>query len=175
MCPFILNDPVVGKCALPVTPSDNQSDTADSRDTEFTVVHNLAHNAILGWDYLSQNGVILNCSSDQAPKVKVRTKKPINIPAKSALCLSVKIDQSLSDEGEYLFVGQQLNDIEVCDALITPFSDDEIPIYVRNRSERVVTIHRRSVIGYVERVEHVETCDPKPDAEVAVEINAVIG
>ena len=30
--------------------------------TEFTVVHNLLHNVILGWDFQSKNNFLLNCS-----------------------------------------------------------------------------------------------------------------
>ena len=87
----------------------------------------------------------------------------------------MKVDQALSCDSEYVFVGQQSNEMEICDSLITPFSEKEIPLYIKNRSDRVITVHRRSVIGFVERVDHVEQHAPEPairDAE-AVEVNAV--
>ena len=83
----------------------------------------------------------------------------------------VKVDQTLSTNGEYLFVGQRSNDFEVADALIRPFSESEIPLYARNRSDRVITAHRRSVIGFIERFEHVDT--RTPDHTDSFEVNAV--
>ena len=79
----------VGKCVLPVLIADGRT-----KDTEFTVVHNLSHDMILGWDFMSENGVVLNCSSD-ASRFKVRAKKPISVPARSAVCLNVKIDPTV--------------------------------------------------------------------------------
>ena len=158
----------IGKCTLSVSTDNGQT---VCRETEFTVVHNL----VLGWDFLSSNSVIMNCSSERSAKLKIRIKKPVSVPPRSAMCLSVKVDQPLSCDAEYVFVGQQSNEMEICDSLFTPFSETEIPVYIRNRSERVITVHRRSVIGYVERVEHVESRAPEPadrDA-AAVEVNAV--
>ena len=40
-----------------------------------------------------------------------------------------------------------------------------------NRSDRVITVHRRSVIGFIERVEHVDT--RTPDDTDSFEVNAV--
>ena len=123
---------------------------------DFTVVHNLAHNLVLGWDFMSRSNMILNCSTEQSVKLKVRVKRPVSIPPRTAVCLSIKVDQRLSTEDEYLFLGQRSNDFEAADALIRPFSEFEMPLYARNRSDRVITIHRRSVIEFIERVEHVE-------------------
>ena len=155
----------VGKCVLPVLIADGRT-----KDTEFTVVHNLSHDMILGWDFMSENGVVLNCSSD-ASRFKVRAKKPISVPARSAVCLNVKIDRPVCATGEYLFVGQCSNEVEICDSLLTPFSENEIPLYVRNRSDRVITIHRRRVIGYLESVEPVESEPAEPVQQA--EVNAV--
>ena len=162
----------IGKCTLSVCAGHDQS---RSSETEFTVVHNLSHNLVLGWDFLSSNGVNMDCSMERgAAKLKLRIKKPVSVPPRSALCLSVKVDRPLSCDAEYVFVGQQSNDMEICDSLIRPFSDTEIPIYVRNRSDRVITVHRRSVIGYAERVEHFEPCAPEPaERDTAAEVNAV--
>lgn len=162
---------VLGSCTLPVAVDDER---APCRETQFTVVHDLSHNVVLGWDFLTANSVIMNCSARQVDKIKVRSKKPVSVPPRSAVCLSVKIDTPLVSDAEYLFVGQQSNDIEICDSLIKPFAETEIPIYVRNRSERTITIHRRSVIGYIERVEHVEPKAPEPaERGDAAEVNAV--
>ena len=155
----------VGKCVLSVLIADGRT-----KDTEFTVVHNLSHDIVLGWDFMSENGVVLNCSPD-ASQIKVRTKKPISVPARSAVCLNVKVDRPVCVAEEYLFVGQSSNDVEICDSLLTPFSETEIPLYVRNRSDRVITIHRRSVIGYLESVEPVEA-EPVERVEEA-QVNAV--
>ena len=92
--------------------------------------------------------------------------------------MKVKVDQSLSEDTEYLFVGQCSNNVEICDTLIRPFSDAEIPVYVRNRSDRLITLHRRSVIGYAERVEPVELRQSEPGVRgggfgVAAKVNTV--
>ena len=162
----------IGKCVLPVAISDDQT-----KDVEFTIVHNLSHDIVLGWDFMTASGVVLNCSPSETIRCKVRVKKPISVPARSAMCLSVKVDQHVCTSEEYLFVGQRSNEVEICDSLLKPFSETEMPLYVRNRSDRVITIHRRSVIGYVERVEPVLTETPEPGeraaSERAAEVNAV--
>ena len=111
--------------------------------------------------FLVQAQFLFNCSSEAA-KVKLRLKKPISVPPQSAVCMTVRVDQSLSTGGEYLFVGQCSNDMEICDSLIRPFTETEIPVYVRNRSDRLITVHRRSVIGYVEQLQHVESHQAEP-------------
>ena len=94
------------------------------------------------------------------------------------MCMTVKVDQSLSDEDEYLFVGQRSNNVEICDSLLRPFSCVEIPVYIRNRTDHLITIHRRSVIGYVERVQPVDLHQSAPAESssrhmAAGEVNAV--
>ena len=135
----------IGTCKLIVCTDGDK----EGCETDFTVVHNLAHNLVLGWDFMSKNNMILNCSTEQPVKLKVRVKRPVSIPPRSAVCLSVKVDQTLCSDGEYLFLGQKSNDFEAADALIRPFSESEIPLYARNRSDHVITIHRRSVIGFI--------------------------
>ena len=97
------------------------------------------------------------------------------------MCLEVKVDQTLST-AEYLFVGQRSSNVEVADALLTPLSDDVIPVYIRNRTNQLITMHRRSVIGYIERVDDVEMSDGaaaavdesrEPAGEAGIEVNAV--
>lgn len=167
----------LGTCRLTV---ERAGDSDCARETEFIVVHNLMHDVVLGWDFLSANHVVLNCSPKHTAKIKLRLKKPVNVPPHSAVCMAVKVDQPLP-EGEYLFVGQCTSNVEVSDSLLTPFSETEIPVYIRNRSDRSITVHRRSVIGYAESVDHVETCDGEPAASDAAtvtgdgtaEVNAV--
>ena len=124
---------------------------------EFVVVHNLTHDVVLGWQFLNSNHVVLNCSPRYSDKIKLRLKKPVNVPPHSAVCLDIKVDQTLCD-AEYLFVGQRSTNLEVADALLTPISDNVIPVYIRNRTSQLVTLHR-SVIGYAERVDDVEMCE----------------
>ena len=141
-----------------------------------SLVKDLRHDAVLGWDFLSKNKVLINCSPDQEVRFKLRIKKPVSVPPYSAVCLTVRVDQELSCDEEYLFVGQRSANVEVCDSLIKPFSATEIPIYVRNRSDRTITLHRRSVIGYVEDVGSVEPCEPCPSEvadDPAVYVNAI--
>ena len=45
--------------------------------------------------------MILNCSTKQPVKLKVRVKRPVSIPPRSAVRLSVKVDQTLSTNGEF--------------------------------------------------------------------------
>lgn len=150
-------------------------------EVDFVVVHNLTHDVVLGWQFLSANHVVLNCSPSQSAKIKLRLKKAVNVPPHSAVCLEVKVDQSLPDS-EYLFVGQRSSNVEVADALLRPISDNVIPIYIRNRTAQLITMHRRSVIGYVEVVTDVDECEDmaaaapesrEPVDEAAVEVNAV--
>ena len=170
---------VLGTCTLSV---GDVGQEVQGEPTEFTVVHDLLHNVILGWDFLSKHNFVFNCSPSESVKVKLRLKKAVSVPPHSAICMTVKVDQSLCEEDEYLFVGQRSNNIEICDALLKPFSAVEIPVYVRNRSDRLITIHRRSVIGYAERVEHVELHQTEPvrggcmgpgGTGVAAEVNTV--
>ena len=74
---------VIGKCTLSVC---TDGDDSLGRENEFTVVHNLSHNLVLGWDFLSSNGVVMNCSTEQTARLKVRIKKPVSVPPRSALC-----------------------------------------------------------------------------------------
>ena len=163
-----------GKYVLKVKPV-----SGSTHDVEFTVVENLGHDVVLGWDFLSESNAVLNCSPRQEAKLKLRIKKPVSVPPRSAVCLTVKVDQTLSDGEEYLFVGQRVNNVEICDALLKPFSACEIPLYVRNRSDQLVTIHRRSVLGYVECVNHAfgpipENSSPGANSgSAAAEVNAV--
>lgn len=150
---------VLGTCSLSVGDVDVGSQTDSS---EFTVVHNLLHNVILGWDFLSKHNFLFNCSSSQTAKVKLRLKKAVSVPPQSAVCMTVRVDRSLVQGEEYLFVGQGSNNIEICDSLIQPFTESEIPVYVRNRSDRLITLHRRSVIGYAEQLEQLELRQPEP-------------
>lgn len=139
----------LGACSLTVETTDTDKPVCEQR---FIVVHNLLHDVILGWDFLSQNNYVLNCSSKRNARIKLRAKKAVTVPPGTATCLTVKVDQPLSCDEEYLFVGQRSNNLEICDSLVKPFGSHEIPVYIRNRSEHLITIHRRSVIGYAETV-----------------------
>ena len=56
-----------------------------------------------GWQFLSANHVVLNCSPSQSAKIKLRLKRAVNVPPHSAVCLEVKVDQSLPGS-EYLLL-----------------------------------------------------------------------
>ena len=143
------------------------------------VVNDLSHDLILGFDFLQAHHVIVDCSpSDASRRIKLRISKPVSVPAQTAVCVNIKIDQKLLNDREYLMIGQCSDNLEIHDSLFQPFSDREIPVYVRNRTDKLVTLHRRSVIGFVELLEGgIDFCDKSDDAEPgpAMESNAVSG
>lgn len=128
---------------------------------ECCVVENLTHDFIVGFDFLQANHAVIDFSTRQpGPKTKIRITKAVSVPARTAMCVNVKIDQTLSNEHDYLLVGQCSDYVEVQDAVIRPIVTREIPIYIRNRTDRLVTFHRRSVIGFVEKFESDAGCFP---------------
>ena len=77
---------------------------------------------MLGRDLLSRHNFLFNCSPSESATVKLRLKQIVSVPPQSAMCMTVKIDQPLCDGGEYLFVGQLSNNVDICDLLIRPFT-----------------------------------------------------
>ena len=65
---------VLGTCTLSV---EDVGADRQGKATEFTVVHNLLHNVILGWDFLSKHNFLFNCSPNESVKVKLRLKKAV--------------------------------------------------------------------------------------------------
>ena len=159
----------LGTCNLPVTVANSGQDGEVT--CEFTVVDGLTHDCIFGWDFLQCHGAVLDCSNVSG-RVKVRLKRPVRIPPKSVSCLCVKTDQPLTAEVDYVFTGQQGGQIEFTDALVRPYSGHEMPLMVRNRSDRFVNLRRRDVIGYMQLASGVDVTDVPPDDSV-FETNAV--
>lgn len=127
------------------------------------VVENLAHDFLIGFDFLQANNAVIDFSlQPHSAKIKIRIFKPVSVPAYTAMCVNVRIDQDLSPEHDYLLVGQYSDHVEIQDAVIRPLSKREIPIYIRNRTDQLITFHRRSVIGFVERFEGDADCFPVP-------------
>ena len=163
---------VLGTCCLTV-----QLSGTPACEWNCCVVSDLSHDLILGFDFLQANHVVVDCSpSDATRRIKLRISKPVSVPAQTAMCISVKIDRKLASDREYLMVGQCSGNLEIHDSLIKPFGDREIPVYVRNRTDKLVTLHRRSVVGFVEMLE--EKIDFVTEPEIAesdsvVENNAV--
>ena len=123
----------LGTCSLPVKIETN--DAVQEVCFLFTIVDGLSHDCILGWDFLQSNRVILDCS-DVTGQVKVRLRKPVRVPPRSVLCLCIRTDRELSADSEYVLTGQKSERVEIMDALIKPYSSREIPLVVRNRSDR---------------------------------------
>ena len=149
----------LGTCSLPVKIDTN--DAVEEVCFLFTVVDGLSHDCILGWDFLQSNRVILDCS-DVTGQVKVRLKKPVRVPPRSVLCLCIRTDQELSADSEYVLTGQRSGRVEIMDALIKPYSSREIPLVVRNRSDRFVSLHRRDVVGYLQPADGANVTDAVP-------------
>ena len=83
-------------------------------------------------------------------------------------------DAELSTDLDYVLTGQRSDQIEITDALIRPYSTREIPLYVRNRSDRFVTLHRRNVIGYLQPTDGADITLPRDtDTPDTAEVNAV--
>ena len=149
----------LGTCRLPikiVAEGDNSE-----VDFPFTVVEELSHDCVFGWDFMQKNHVTLDCS-DASGQLKIRIKKPVRIPPRSVSCLSVRIDKELCVDSDYVLTGQRSDQIDITDSLLRPFAPHEIPLYVRNRSDRFVTLHRRDVIGYLQPADGADISDVSP-------------
>lgn len=149
----------LGTCSLPVkiVTEDGQQE----KHFDFYVVENLLHDCVLGTDFFLANRLLLDFS-DTSGQVKIRLKKPIRIPPRSVSCISVRTDRDLSVDSDYVLTGRQSDQIEITDLLIRPFSNREIPLCVRNRSDRFVTLHRRDVVGYLQPSDGADVADIFP-------------
>lgn len=160
----------LGTCSLPVAIAD--SGQKDDVMFDFTVVEGLTHDCIFGWDFLQCHGAVLDCS-DVSGQVKVRLKRPVRIPPKSVSCLCVKTDQPMTADSDYVFTGQRCGQIEFTDALVSPYSVHEMPLMVRNRSDRFITLHRRDVVGYLQPASGVDVSGAAPPDDDIFETNGV--
>ena len=155
----------LGTCRLPVKIVTERGN--NEVNFPFTVVEDLSHDCVFGWDFMKENHVTLDCS-DVSGQVKIRIKKPVRVPPRSVSCLSVRIDKELCVDSDYVLTGQRSDQIDITDSLLRPFSPHEIPLYVRNRSDRFVTLHRRDVIGYLQPADGADISDvslPSTDAD----------
>ena len=148
----------LGICSLPV--KIVAASGSEEVHFDFTVVEGLTHDCIFGWDFLKAHRVVMECS-DVTGQVKLRLKKPVRVPPRSISCLCVRTDAELSTDSDYVLTGQRSDRIEITDALIRPYSSREIPLYVRNRSDRFVTLHRRDVIGYLQPTDGADITLPR--------------
>ena len=149
----------LGTCSLPV--KIVTEDGHQEKRFEFYVVESLLHDCVLGADFFLANRLILDFS-DTSGQVKLRLNKPIRVPPRSVSCVSVRADVDLSVDSDYVLTGRQSDQIEITDSLIRPFSSREIPLCVRNRSDRFVTLHRRDVVGYLQPSDGAEITDIFP-------------
>ena len=148
----------LGICSLPV--KIVAASGSEEVHFDFTVVEGLTHDCIFGWDFLKAHRMVMECS-DVTGQVKLRLKKPVRVPPRSISCLCVRTDAELSTDSDYVLTGQRSDRIEITDALIRPYSSREIPLYVRNRSDRFVTLHRRDVIGYLQPTDGADITLPR--------------
>ena len=109
----------------------------------------LGHDCIFGWDFLQLNRAVLDCS-DVSGQFKLKLQKPIRVPPRSVSCVCVKTNCVLSSDACYVLTGQRSGDIEITDSLVRPYTARQIPLTIRNRSDRFVTLRRRDVVGYLQ-------------------------
>ena len=148
----------LGTCCLSV--QVESSGENDEISFEFTVVEGLGYDCIFGWDFLQLNRAVLDCS-DVSEQFKLKLQKPVRVPPRSVSCLCVKTNCILSPDSSYVLTGQRSEDIEITDSLIKPYTARQMPITIRNRSDRFITLRRRDVVGYLQPLDGAGVVEPE--------------
>ena len=122
--------------------------------------------------FLRLNRAVLDCT-DVSGQFKLKLQKPVRVPPRSVSCLCVKTSCTLSPDISYVLTGQRSDDIEITDCLIKPYTARQIPITIRNRSDRFITLRRRDVVGYLQPLDGAGVAEATFHDETEHEVNAV--
>ena len=110
--------------------------------------------------FLHLNRAVLDCS-DVSEQFKLKFQKPVRVPPRSVSCLCVKTNCILSPDSSYVLTGQRSEDIEITDSLIKPYTARQIPITIRNRSDRFITLRRRDFVAYLQPLDGAGVAEPE--------------